>query len=44
MIKSTNYPLHHFERSADRSEWAHKSISDLIIDASEEFIEVINNL
>jgi len=34
-----------FERSADRSEWcAHKSISNLITDASKEFIEVINNL
>ena len=43
--KAYKLKLDKFERSADRSEWcAHKSISDLITDASDEFIQVINNL
>lgn len=43
--KAYKLKLNKFERSADRSEWcAHKSISDLITDASDEFIQVINNL
>jgi hypothetical protein len=43
--KAYKLKLDKFERSANRSEWcAHKSISDLITDASDEFIQVINNL
>ena len=43
--KAYKLSLTTFERSASRSEWCgHKSISDLITDASDEFIQVITSL